>query len=408
MKILLIHNKYKEVGGEDAVFHAEHQLLLKYGHVVEELIFDNSEIKTAVDKLLSGLKLIYNPAAARRVRKKIEEFNPDVIHVHNFVLIASPSVFYVARKFNLPVIVTLHNYRLICPSVTLFHKNKIYEKSMHAVLPLDAIIKGVYRNSRVQTAALAMMTALHSMIGTWRNKVDIYVALTQFARKKFEASAISIPAEKLLVKPNFVTDHGSGVINRKDFFLFVGRLAEEKGIRTLLKAATLADFKLTIIGDGPLRNLVTEFAKEHPNVCYKGFQDPAAVINHMKICKALIFPSEWYEGFPITILEALCTGTVVVASRLGGMAEIIQDGVNGLHFEAGDAQDLASRIEEINRSPEYLKSVSAKARLTYLDHYTPEKNYALLMDVYTRALALRLETQGNFIYKPLGQAGIEK
>jgi glycosyltransferase involved in cell wall biosynthesis len=380
-------------------------LLLKYGHVVEELIFDNSEIKTAVDRLLSGLKLIYNPAAARRVKMKIEGFNPDVIHVHNFVPIASPAVFYVARKFNIPVIVTLHNYRLICPSVTLFHKNKIYERSMHTILPLDAIIKGVYRNSRLQTAALAMMTALHSILGTWRNKVDLYIALTDFARKKFETSAISIPARKLLVKPNFVTDHGMGEMTRKDFFLFVGRLAEEKGIRTLLKAATLADFKLIIIGDGPLRELVTDFAKENANVCYKGFQDSGAVIDHMKSCKALIFPSEWYEGFPITILEALSTGTVVVASNLGGMAEIIQDGVNGLHFEAGDARDLVSRIEEINRSPEYLKSVSAKARLTYLDHYTPEQNYALLIDVYNRAVALHLEAEGNFIYKPLGQGG---
>jgi glycosyltransferase involved in cell wall biosynthesis len=389
MRILLIHNKYKEAGGEDVVFEAEADLLSNNRSVVDVIVFDNASIKTVFDRLLSGLRVIYNPSSARILKQKILEFQPDVIHVHNFVPLASPSIFFVAAKFRIPVIVTLHNYRLICPSATLFHNNSIYENSIHSVFPIDAILKGVYRNSRVQTAAVVIMTSLHRMIGTWKHKVDHYIALTQFAKQKFSTAAIGIPENKLSVKPNFSVDHGMGDDVRKDFFLFVGRLTEEKGIRTLLNAARLASFNLIIIGDGPLRGLISDVAMENPNVRYLGFQKKAFVIERMKMCKGLIFPSLWYEGFPMTIVEALSTGTVVIASKLGGMAEIIQHGVNGLHFEAGREPDLISRIKEIDSGSWNLKSMQARARLTYLDHYTPERNHSLMMDIYNRARALK-------------------
>src|SRR5258705_8708503 len=155
MKILLIHNMYKQPGGENSIFQSEGELLSRYGHFVERLVFDNAKIKSIADKLLSGLKIIYNPESARELKRKIEHFNPDIIHVHNFVPLASPAIFFVAKKYNVPVILTLHNYRLICPSATLFYKRKIYEKSIRSIFPVDAILKGVYRNSQIQTAAVA-------------------------------------------------------------------------------------------------------------------------------------------------------------------------------------------------------------------------------------------------------------
>lgn len=397
MKILLIHNRYKNSGGEDGVLQAESALLSIHKHHVEELIFDNSGITTFKDKLLAGLRLIYNPVSARALDERIASFNPDIIHVHNFVPLVSPSVFFVAHKHRIPVVVTLHNYRLICPGYTLFHRNKIYEKSVHSLFPIDAIMKGVYRNSRFQTAAVAMMTAIHTLIGTWRNKVGVYIALTDFAKKKFATSARAIPADRLLVKPNFIFDPGRGDVVRKDFFLFVGRLTEEKGINTLLRATTRANFRLVIIGEGPLSNTIIEHARENPNIAYLGYQDKLSVMSHMKSCRALVFPSEWYEGFPLTILEALSTGTVIIASRLGGMAEIIKDGVNGLHFEAGNDSDLATKIMEVDKAPAYLKSISTKARSSYLEHYTPEDNYISLMRIYdyTRAVASSGELKGR-------------
>ena len=306
-----------------------------------------------------------------------------------------------AKRNNIPVVLTLHNYRLICPSATLFHENAIYEKSIRSLFPFHAILKGVYRNSSIQTAAIACMTAWHNLIGTWKHKVTFYIALTQFAREKFSNSALSIPGEKLVVKPNFVVNRGKGPAKRKDYFLYVGRLTEEKGIRTLLQAAQLYNFPVTIIGDGPLRNLVEDSAKTSTNVKYLGYQNREVVMEHLKFCRALIFPSIWYEGFPITILEAFSVGTVVLASRLGGMAEIIQNRVNGLHFEAGNASDLVARILEMSGQDEWLRYMSGNARLTYLEHYTPEKNYIMLTDIYDQAIASKLHAHSTTRQMPV-------
>jgi glycosyltransferase involved in cell wall biosynthesis len=398
MKILLIHNRYQQPGGEDAVFRAEEQMLSQNRHLVETLVFQNDDLKTFWDKLRAGSSVIYNPASARALRSKILEFGPDVIHVHNFFPIASPSIFFAAREFNVPVVVTLHNYRLICPSATLYHKNRIYESSVHTVFALKAIVDRVYRNSFFQTAAVVLMTAVHSLLGTWRNKIALYIALTQFSKSKFLEAAIGIPAEKLVVKPNFVSDCGRGQITRENYFLYVGRLTEEKGIRTLLEATRLLSFPLVIIGDGPLKPLVIAFAANNPNISYLGFQRKELVLKRMKECKALIFPSLWFEGFPVTLVEALCTGTIVIASELGSMAEIIEHGVNGLHFQPGNAADLVRRLVEVNSQQEQMKSLSSKARLTYLDRFTPEENCAMLVGIYKRAVAGVREVEERVLY----------
>lgn len=382
MKILLIHNRYQQPGGEDSVFQAENDLLSGYGHEIDQMVLDNSSIKTVFDRCLSGLKTLYNPDSARLLKTKIQSFHPDVIHVHNFFPLVSASIFFMAKRLGIPVVVTLHNYRLICPSATLFYQGRIYEKSIHSIFPFDAILKGVYRNSKVQTAAVALMTAVHRLLGTWKNKIDVYIVLTQFAKEKFEESTLAILVEKLVVKPNFVKDCGRGNTGRDDFFLFVGRLTEEKGIRTLLKAAKLYKFNLTIVGDGPLRNVVEDYASQCANICYPGFQDKSVVMNYMKKCKALIFPSIWYEGFPVTILEAFSAGTPVIASRLGSMKEIVSDRVNGLHFEPGNANDLGSKIIEMTTDKKLAGELSDQARQTYLNQYTPDRNYSQLMGIY--------------------------
>src|SRR5688572_17157542 len=210
MKIILVHNKYQQAGGEDLVFHSEGELLQQHGHEVEYVIFDNKDIKTTIDKWLSGIKVVYNTGSYRRLGKVITAFKPDIIHIHNFVPLASPSIFFAAKRYNIPVVVTLHNYRLICPSATLFHNDSIYEKSVHASFPWDAIKKGIYRNSRLQTAALAIATRFHNVIGTWQDKVNKFIVLTEFARRRFEDSVLKTAPGAFEVKPNFVVDHGVG------------------------------------------------------------------------------------------------------------------------------------------------------------------------------------------------------
>ena len=316
--------------------------------------------------------------------KKIKEFKPDILHVHNFVPLASPSIFYVAKRHKVPVVLTLHNYRLICPSATLYHDHKIYEKSIRSIFPVDAIVKGVYRNSVFRTAAVALMTSIHNLIGTWRNKVDKFITLTAFARSKFLESRVNASADQFMLKPNFIDDPGNGRETREDFFLFVGRLSEEKGIRVLLNAFKSSDLNLVIIGDGPMKAEVESVVKERSNIQYLGFQPKAVIMDNLKRAKSLIFPSTWYEGFPITILEALATGTPVIGSRIGGIAEIVKDKFNGLLFEPGDEGSLARSLTELKHHD--LKALSANARNSYLEFYTPDLNYKILMDIYNAAM----------------------
>ncbi|QHT71625.1 glycosyltransferase family 4 protein [Rhodocytophaga rosea] len=393
MRILLIHNKYQQKGGEDVVFGAEGELMASHGHTVERLLFDNSQIKSAKDVILSGIGSVYNVQSANRVDAVIRFFQPDIIHVHNFFPLASPAVFFVAAKFGVPVIVTLHNYRLICPSYSLYYDGKIYEKSIHKVFPIDAILKGVYRESKIQTASTVLMTGIHKLTGTWKNKVDRYIVLTEFAKNKFLDSSLQVPTEQLIVKPNFTDDLGIGEEQRENFFLFIGRLTGEKGIQTVLDAAATGKFTLKIIGDGPLKETVESYAARYPNILYAGFQQKPFIISELKKCRALVFPSVWYEGFPMTILEAFSTGTPVITSKLGGMAEIVDDLQNGLHFLPGNSADLVDKIQVLSADAKLSIQLGKQARQDYLDKYTPEKNYTLLLSIYEQAIAAKKHKQ---------------
>jgi glycosyltransferase involved in cell wall biosynthesis len=404
MRVLLIHNRYQQSGGEDSVYQAESSLLKQYGHEVEHLQYENSLIKNLWDKCISGIFTIYNPVSAHVLKAKILEFNPDVIHVHNFLPLISPSIFFLAQKLDIPIVLTLHNYRLICPSATLFFKGKIYEKSIHSKFPIDAIWKGVYRDSRIQTAIVVIMMAINNGLGTWKDKVSGYIALTRFAKEKFVNSSISISESKIFVKPNFVVDEGKGIFIRENFFLFVGRLTPEKGIATLLDAANLYRFKLVIIGDGPMKKVVEAAVKRNSAITYLGLQPRHAVVNYLKRCKALLFPSIWYEGFPVTIVEAFSAGTPVIASNLGSMKEIIQNKVNGLHFKPGDALDLISKIVFISENENLAQDMANHARMCYEENYTPAKNYEQLEHVYKSVISKDRIIERNRRFAPMAVA----
>jgi glycosyltransferase involved in cell wall biosynthesis len=320
------------------------------------------------------------------MQSRIDAQRPDIIHVHNFVPIASPAVFFVAKRNKIPVVLTLHNYRLICPSATLFHNGKIYERSVHSWFPFDAVLKGVYRDSIMQTAALAVMMVFHNLIGTWKYKVNTFIVLTEFARTRFLDAALRVSAQNFLLKPNFIPDPGKGPDDRDNTFLYVGRLSKEKGIETLLKAFRLTDASLTILGDGPMRKEVEASAATSPNIRYLGFQKKDVILEYLKKSTALIFPSVWFEGFPITILEAFATGTPVVGSKIGSIAEIVTDNFNGLHFAPGKEHELVRKIDQL-RQPGLAKKLSDNARQTYELNYTPEKNYKTLMDIYHHTIS---------------------
>ncbi|SMB92697.1 glycosyl transferase group 1 [Hymenobacter roseosalivarius DSM 11622] len=392
MRILLLHNRYQQAGGEDVVFRAELELLRTHGHATDTLEFDNDHIQSAWDKLLTGLRSLYNPSSARLLKKKIEAYQPDIIHIHNFFPVGSPSLLYAAAAAGVPVVMTLHNYRLVCPSAILYTAGQIYERSVNKILPWDAIRRGVYRNSRAQTASVAVMTGVHKILGTWRDKVDRYLVLTDFARNIIVNSSLKLRPEQVVIKVNSVPDCGIGPVQRQEQLLFIGRLTPEKGIEVLLSAAEKGKLPLHIIGDGPLRSEVEECAARCPSIIYTGFSTREIVAAALQHARALIVASTWYEGMPLVVLEAFAAGTPVIASRLGGLGELIQHEVNGLHFEPGNADDLIAQAKRLCGDSELAVKLGQSARKSYDTRYSPERNYQQLVAIYQSVLTDRTAT----------------
>jgi glycosyltransferase involved in cell wall biosynthesis len=250
MKIFLIHNRYRQPGGEDTVFEAEKALLERHGHEVVTFVEDNARLE-GFNPLKVAVNAIWSREAQRNIRKWIEQTRPDVIHFHNTFLRISPAAYYVVKDLGLPVVQTLHNYRLICPGALLMRDGKVCEDCLRKIVPWPGVVHGCWRNSRSGTTVVTAMLTFHNVLRTWENQVDVYITLTEFARKKFVQGGL--PEEKIVVKPNFVhPDPGDGE-HKGNFALFVGRLSAEKGILTMLSAWRLfKSVPLKVVGDGPL------------------------------------------------------------------------------------------------------------------------------------------------------------
>jgi len=386
VKIVHLHNYYQQRGGEDGVFEAEVALLREKGHEVETLIFNNMDIQSAMDKLSAGVGIFHNAGSMTRLNKLLGAFKPDILHVHNFFPLASPGVFYAARQAGVPVVMTLHNYRLVCANGLLFREGKPCELCLDKKFPTEGIRYGCYRGSRLETAALSAMTSLHRAIGTWRHRVDHYIALTQFSREKIMGSALRLSDDQISVKPNFIPDPGMPKNRRENFMLFVGRLTPEKGIQHMLAAWQGLDIPLKIAGTGPLLPEVQKAAQESSHIEVLGFCDKEEIMSLMQCCRGLVFPSIWYEGFPVTLLEALSTGTPVICSNIGGLPEIIEDQQQGLLFEPGDSIDLKLKVRQLGQDDNLHEQLCLNAREKYLFRYAPEKNYAQLLAIYQKLI----------------------
>jgi glycosyltransferase involved in cell wall biosynthesis len=380
MKLLLVHNYYQQRGGEDVVFEAEGSLLEHYGHEVLRYTARNDDVRGLSQPHLA-LRALWSRTASREVARLVRDHRPDLIHVHNTLPLISPSVYYAARAARVPVVHTVHNYRLLCPSATLFREGGVCEACLGHAVPLPGVRHACYRNSRMASAAVAAMLATHRLLGTWRRTVARFIALTEFAREKLIAGGL--PADKVVVKPNFTGDPGLRRTERR-YALFVGRLSQEKGYQVLIEAwARLADpVPLLVVGDGPGAEFVAEAARRQPGVRFMGRQSAAEVAELMAGALFLVFPSIWYETFGLAIIEAFAAGTPVIASELGAMASLVQHGRTGLHCRAGDAGDLARQVEWAVAHPEQMRHLGRNAREAYEAHFTPSRNYEMLMEIY--------------------------
>jgi len=390
MKILLVHNRYQQAGGEDVVFQQEHNLLERMGNEVLVYCRSNSDVGSysGVKKLSLLKRTIWSSETYREFRDLLRQEKPDVVHIHNIWVMISPSIYTACRELDVPVVQTFHNYRLLCPVGTFFRDGKVCHECTNHGLG-RSVIHGCYRDSRPATAAVALALAIHRWKGTWTTGIDCYITLSQFSRSLILTAGL--PANRVFVKSNFVHPDPGTSDEKADYALFLGRLSFEKRVSTILNAWTHLDkrVELLIIGDGPEATPLQQEAARLglTGVSFLGYITRDRALGFLRRARFLVFSSELYENFPMTIAEAFACGVPVICSRIGAMQEIVEDGRTGLHFTPGDAEDLAAKVQWAVNHPEQMLQMGREARREYESKYTAEKNYPQLMEIYQQAIA---------------------
>ncbi len=388
MKILIAHNRYQHPGGEDAVVKTEYALLKSYGEDVRLYERNNTEI----DSLSPGekLKLLFSyrwsQSSYREFKKIIDEFKPDIVHLHNIFFLLTPSVYAACQERNIPVVHSQHNFRLLCSNGLFFRENHICEECLKHTL-WRGVRYGCYKNSRILTALIVAMIDHHWKKGTWLKMVDAFITATEFGKKKFIEGGI--PPEKIFVKPNFLYPDPGKREKEEGYALYAGRLSEEKGIEILVRAwQYVSAAPLKVMGDGPLMERVKNIVKDKKvnNVEFLGFQSKENAARYMKGARFIIVPSLCYESFPRIIAEAFAYGIPVLASELGTMESLIDDGRTGRLFEPGNERDLAKIAEWMFGYPEVLELMGVNARQEYENKYSAQKNYQFLKNIYNHAV----------------------
>jgi glycosyltransferase involved in cell wall biosynthesis len=381
MRILMLHNRYLVPGGEDQSTAAEVALLQEVGCSVDLLEHDNREIER-LSRARVALRTIWSQQSFREVFERLRSTDYDVLHVQNFFPLWSPSVYHAAAKAGVPVVQTLRNYRLMCVNSLFFRDGHPCEDCLGRTLPWPGILHACYRGSRAGSSVVAGMITAHRLLRTWQTKVNAYIALTAFAREKFIVGGL--PAEKIMLKPNFVhpaplLGHGGG-----GYALFVGRLSSEKGIGTLLEAWTLSDcvLPLKIIGDGPDSARVAAAAANSPKIEYIGRKLAQEVVELMSSAEFLVFPSECYENMPRSIIEAFAVGTPVLASKIGAGLSMVEADKTGFHFKAGDGGDLRRVAEWCSKNLHAVRALRSGARSEYELKYSGPANAQALLEIY--------------------------
>jgi glycosyltransferase involved in cell wall biosynthesis len=390
MKILLIHNQYKQKGGEDVVFKAESSLLKEKGHTVYEYKISNDNLKTEslFDKIKVGINTIWSVKSYREIKKLIKEIQPDVVHIHNTFPQLSPSIYWAVKSLNIPVVQTLHNYRLTCANGLLYRNSKICEECVKRG-KYSALKHKCYRGSFLATLPLVIMFYLHKIIGTYKNKVDLYITLTNFAKNMMIESGL--PEDKIKVKPNFVNINFNKTIytdinKRKKQFVFVGRIVKEKGIDLLLEAfdQNIEDFDLVVIGEGPERENLQRKYRKNKRIKWYGQLNNDEVLEEISKSYSLVMPSKLYETFGMVVIEAFSVGTPVIVPNHAGFPDIISPNENGYLFQPNDLTDLALKMKKIIALNNNWNEFSKNALKSYEKYYTSEKNYQYLMDIYNK------------------------
>jgi len=382
MNILQLHNFYNIRGGEDEVVLAEKTMLEKSKHNIYTYYVNNSHLDSFIGKFKAVFVTHSSKQSQLSIAALIKKYKIDVCHVHNFFPSITPSVFSVCQELNVPVVMTLHNYRIICPTALLLYKGNICERSLRQSA-YWGVMKRVYRNSYIGSAVLAFMIEYHKKKDTWNTKVNKFICLTEFSKNKFIEAGVL--ADLITVKPNSCQETTfQQVSTQEPFVLYVGRISEEKGIDVLLKACENFKGKVVVIGEGKPNT-------KPSNVDFMGKQSKEVVLALMNQASFVVVPSICYEGFPMAIVEAFSCGTPVICSKLGSMEEIVDDNVTGLHFAPNDELDLRKKMHHLFNAPQLIKELGSNAKLKYQKLYTEEKNIKALFRIYHELLESKVE-----------------
>lgn len=393
-RILQVHNFYQIPGGEDVVVRNEKRLLEEHGHTVYTYYRTNKELgeKGIFGKLLLPFTAVYSRKTVREVRRIIREENIDIVHVHNTLTMVSPSVFYAAFRCHVPVVQTLHNFRMLCPAGSFFRDSVICEECVSGGLGC-AVRHKCYRGSTAQTIVSAMILKIHRMLGTYR-KVN-FICLTEFNRKKLLDSLnnLSVPqhkrvvdASRVYIKPNFTFAEGlapSREPEDEEYFLFAGRVEALKGVDIAIRAfERLPDKKLYIAGTGPMTEEMQAYVREHnlTNVRFLGYLQKEEMSRRFYHARAVIMTSQCYEAFAMTIAEAYSYGVPVIAGSVGNMAGMVKEGITGVKFQYNSAEELAKKVQEFETLD--IKRLKENARDFYEKRLRPEDNYKKLLEIY--------------------------
>lgn len=383
MRILILHDLYQHLGGEDTVVQQEANALSQRGHKVKILTDQNKKGRKGI---IQYLFYPFNILATSYLIKEIVLFKPDIVHIHNLHYAIGPLIVRKIKNHGIPTVMTLHNFRLICPSATLFHKGSLFTKSIHEDFPLTAVKEKVLDHSFLKTFITAFTYWIHKKVNTW-NTIDRFFTFSNFSKDIFQSSTLGIAKDKFVIKTNFVTPEVSPPKIFNDFFVYIGRLSEEKGIVPLLEALSKTSHRIKIFGTGPQEEIVKDYTNRFSNIQYYGFQPKEKLLEEISQANALIVPSLCYEGMPMTIIEAFSTGTPVLCSNIGILEQMVVPLHTGLHFNPYAAASIESCVLQWSAMTIQEKEIISKNCINeFHSKYTKDKNLDLLEEVYQQTI----------------------
>jgi glycosyltransferase involved in cell wall biosynthesis len=386
-RVLVVHNQFQHLGGEDFTAYAEVELMRSHGVHVHALVYDSSDPRRLKRVKRRPDDLVFNRAAFTEIRRIVQRESIELIHCHNLWPMIGPSAYWAASAERVALVQTMHDFRMGCLQGQLLRRGEICERCRPG-RHLDGIVSGCYRGSRVQSVALGVAQTINAARGVWKLP-NLYIAPSRFVSSKLHSWGI--PEQRVVEKPHFVPDDPGFSLAKRDIAVYIGRLSDEKGIQRVIDAWDPAGIPLAIIGDGPLRQPLEQQIRQEgrANVRMLGYKKPSEIADFLRRACFLILPSITYETFGRVLIEAYAHGVPVLASRLGATSEIVEEGVTGLLFDPHDPSDLREKLAQLARRPEQSATMRRPAREAFERRYSAAVNATLLRDVYQRAMQLQ-------------------